>query len=255
MRVIKIGGRVQSSPALGAALASGWHAAPGALCVIHGGGDAVSAVQRTMGVEPVFVDGRRVTGAADIEILRMVLSGLENKRLVATLTAQGIAAVGLSGEDGSLLVAEQETGALGLVGTPVRVNTALVRHLLAGGYLPVISPLSAGERSGAATLNVNGDDAAAAIAIALEADELLFVADVAGVLLDGEALPELTSANASDLIARGIARGGMAAKLRAALRALAAGVPAVRIGDLSAIGNAELGSRMVNSRSPARQSA
>lgn len=255
MRVIKIGGRVQASPELGAALAAAWDAAPRALCVVHGGGDAVTAVQRTMGVEPVFVDGRRVTGAADIEILRMVLSGHENKRLVAMLTAQGIAAVGLSGEDGSLLVAEQETGAMGLVGTPIRVNSALLRHLLAGGYLPVISPLSAGERAGAATLNVNGDDAAAGIAIALEVDELLFVADVGGVLLDGEAVPELTSANASDLIARGIARGGMAAKLRAAQRALAGGVGSVRIGDLGAIGGAEVGTRMVNSRSPARQSA
>lgn len=253
-RVIKIGGRVQGLPELAAAIASAWRAAPRALCVVHGGGDAVTSVQRSLGAEPTFVEGRRVTTVADIGILRMVLSGLENKRLVAALSAQAIQAVGLSGEDGSLIVAEQE-GALGLVGTPTRVNAALLRHLLAGDFLPVISPLSAGDHEAVPTLNVNADDAAASIAAALDASELLFVADVPGVLVDGEPLPELTSANAADLIARGVARGGMAAKLRAAQRALASGVASVRIGGLDAIADADLGTRVVRTRIPARQSA
>lgn len=255
MRVIKVGGRVQANPELGVALAAAWRAAPRALCVVHGGGDAVTSVQRALGAEPTFVEGRRVTTADDVRVLRMVLSGLENKRLVSSLTAQGIAAVGLSGEDASLIVATQDGGTLGLVGTPSRVNAALLRHLLSGGYLPVVSPLGAGERDVARTLNVNADDAAAAIAAALGAAELLLVADVPGVLLDGEPLAELTSVNATDLISRGIARDGMAAKLRAAQHALAAGVAAVRIGDLRAIADAELGTRVVISRMSARQFA
>jgi len=255
MRVIKIGGRVQADSGLAAAIALAWRAAPRELCLVHGGGDAVTAVQRSAGAEPTFVGGRRVTTAADIDALRMVLSGVENKRLVSTLAAQGVPAVGLSGEDGSLIVAERERGPLGLVGTPVRVNAALLGLLLAGGFLPVLSPLSSGSEAGTPTLNVNADDAAAAVAAALGATELLFVADVPGVLLDGEALGELTSANAAALVARGIAGGGMAAKLRAAQRALAAGVAVVRIGDLQSIGDGARGTRLVLARAPARQSA
>lgn len=243
-RVIKVGGRVQASPELAATLAGAWRESPRALCVVHGGGDAVSSVQRALGAEPTFVEGRRATTAADVAVLRMVLSGLENKRLVASLTSLGVPAVGISGEDGSLIVAEQDGEALGLVGTPTRVNAALLRHLLAGGFLPVVSPVSASGGAGAATLNVNADDAAAAIAVAWRADELLFVADVPGVLLDGEPLPELTTAGATDLLARGVAAGGMAAKLRAAQRALAAGVAMVRIGDLQSVEDSGRGTRV-----------
>jgi acetylglutamate kinase len=242
--VVKIGGRAQSDPALPAALAAVWVAAPSSLVVVHGGGDEVSALQRALGTTPTFVDGRRVTSAADIELLRMALSGSANKRLVSALVSRSVAAVGLSGEDAALLTAAPlDPERLGCVGDPRQVNVALLQHLLDGGYLPVVSPLSRSEvgtvDSGA--LNVNGDDAAAIIAAALAADELLLVADVAGVLVNGCVIPALAPVGAGQLIASGGVSGGMVAKLEAALAALASGVARVRIGDVSAIHDSTCG--------------
>jgi acetylglutamate kinase len=116
------------------------------------------------------------------------------------------------------------------------VNVSLLLHLLDGGYLPVISPVSRniGLELGP-TLNVNADDAAAAIAVALEARELLLVSDVPGILDGDRVLGALTAAAAADLVARGTAGGGMAAKVNAALTAVRGGVPKVRVGDLSAL--------------------
>lgn len=242
MRVIKVGGRAQSDAALPGAIAAAWTAAPGSLIVVHGGGDEVSALQRAYGVTPSFVGGRRVTNAQDIELLRMALSGSANKRLVSALVSRGVSAVGLSGEDAALLVAAPlDPERFGAVGDPRQVNVALVRHLLDGGFLPVISPLSRGEPPTAGAgiesgvLNVNGDDAAALIAASIEADELLLVADVPGVMIDGAIVGELTPVGSGKLIASGVATGGMVAKLEAALAALASGVARVRIGDVSAI--------------------
>ena len=236
-RVIKIGGRPQTDPALPSALALAQRAAPGSLLVVHGGGDEVSTLQRMYGVEARFVGGRRVTSALDLEIVRMALSGSANKRIVSALLDAGVAAIGLSGEDGALLTADPlDPVRYGHVGTPSTVNTALLHQLLAAGYLPVLSPVS---RSTApaigATLNVNGDDAAAAIAAALGADELLLVSDVAGVLLDDQPVAAMGPEDAHRLIDDGTARGGMAAKLQAALSALDGGVLRVRISDIAAI--------------------
>ena len=263
VHVVKVGGRVQQDPALAASLADAWRArraAGGALVVVHGGGDEVSALQRLMGVEPAFVAGRRVTSPSDIETLRMALSGSANKRLVSRLVAAGVPALGLSGEDGALLVARRGEAALGAVGTPAAVDVALLAHLLAGGYLPVLSPLSADADADAdaddgAALNVNGDDAAAAIAAAAGAEELLLVADVPGVLLSGVVAPVLDVAAAHYAIASGEARGGMAAKLDAALVAIAGGVRRVRIGDLSAIGDSSRGTLIVAHGARDQQSA
>jgi acetylglutamate kinase len=131
---------------------------------------------------------------------------------------------------------------LGHVGVPRTVNVAFLKHLLSGGYMPVISPVSR-DASGTlgAALNVNGDDAAAAIAAALGAAELLLVADVPGVICDGTVIPSLSPDAARALIADGIAAGGMQAKLQAALNALAGGVPQVRISDLVAIDDPDRG--------------
>jgi acetylglutamate kinase len=175
----------------------------------------------------------------------MALSGSANKRLVAALNDQGVAALGLSGEDAGLLTATLlDADRYGYVGAPTSVNVTLLRHLLAGDVLPVISPVSrhaAATGDGPATLNVNGDDAAAAIAVALEADELLLVSDVAGVLVDGVAVEELEADDARQLIADGTATGGMGAKLQAALAALASGVARVRISDITAIESLDRG--------------
>jgi len=236
-RVIKIGGRPQLDPMLPMALAAAQRAAPGSLIVVHGGGDEVSTLQRLYGVEARFAGGRRVTSALDLEIIRMALSGSANKRLVSALVDVGVSALGLSGEDGALLTADpKDPGQYGHVGTPAAVNIVLLRQLLEAGYLPVLSPVSRStDPSMGATLNVNGDDAAAAIAAALGAEELLLVSDVAGVLLDERPVLTLGPEEAQRLIDDGVARGGMAAKLQAALSALDGGVLRVRISDITAI--------------------
>jgi acetylglutamate kinase len=247
MRVIKIGGRVQRDPRLAAAIAAQWAAARGSLCVVHGGGDAVSELQRQRGAAPRFVAGRRVTSDADIDALRMALSGSANKQLVSSLTAAGVAALGLSGEDASLLCARVlDAVRFGRVGTPTDVNVTLLRTLLLSGYLPVISPLARDvDALGGGALNVNGDDAAAAIAAALHAEELLLISDVPGVIVDGSPVATLPADAAADAVTTGIATGGMATKLRAALEALELGVPMVRIGGIDALGDPALGTMLV----------
>lgn len=247
IRVVKIGGRAQQAPALIPALASAWRVTPGALVVIHGGGDDVTALQRAMGRDPQFIDGRRVTTDDDIAILRMTLSGVVNKRLVAPLVADGIPAVGVSGEDAGLLSAEPiDTATMGRAGEPSRVDVRLVRHLLEGGFLPVISPLARDARSQSGdALNVNGDDAAAALAAALGATELLFIADVPGVLDKGGVLSSLDVDRMRALITARTVTAGMIAKLEASHRALAGGVARVRIADLAALADANRGTRIV----------
>ena len=244
-RVIKVGGRPQLDPALPGALAAAYAAAPGSLVVVHGGGDEVGTLQRLFGIEARFHGGRRVTSSLDLEIIRMALSGSANKRLVAALNDVGVAALGLSGEDAGLLRATPlDTDRYGHVGSPTMVNVRLLQHLLAGDVLPVISPVSrhAAVRDGEpSTLNVNGDDAAAAIAAALNAEELLLVSDVAGVLVNGVAVDELDADTAQQLIADGSATGGMSAKLQAALAALRGGVERVRISDITAIESLDRG--------------
>jgi acetylglutamate kinase len=244
-RVIKVGGRPQLDPALPGALAAAYAAAPGALVVVHGGGDEVGTLQRIYGVESRFHGGRRVTSALDLEIIRMALSGSANKRLVAALNDHGVAALGLSGEDAGLLSATPlDPDRYGYAGAPAAVKVSLLQHLLAGDVLPVISPVSrhaAAAKDEPSLLNVNADDAAAAIAAALQADELLLVSDVAGVLVDGVTVDDLDADAAQRLIADGSAAGGMGAKLQAALAALAGGVERVRISDIAAIESLDRG--------------
>lgn len=241
MRVIKVGGRVQSDPRLPQAVAEAWRETNGALCLVHGGGDEISALQRAMGHDPRFVGGRRVTTKRDLDVIRMALSGSSNKRLVATLLDAGVRAVGISGEDGALITATPvDPEILGHVGNPASVRTELLQTLMDAGYLPVISPIARSVVDGA-PLNVNGDDAAAAIATALSASDLLFLADVPGVL-DGDAVLAAIDADiAHALIANGRAGGGMAAKLTSAVRAAELGVPSVRIGGLEAVNHSSSG--------------
>jgi acetylglutamate kinase len=195
-------------------------------------------MQKALGHESVFVGGRRVTSKGDLDLLRMVLSGLVNKRLVNGLVAAGVSAIGLSGEDSALITAEMiDAATLGFAGRPTNVNSQLLRILMDVGNLPVISPVAYnGESAQGGALNVNGDDAAAAIAAALKAEELLLIADVEGVRDGhGEVLPAITLESARELIENGTAAGGMAAKLESAHSALLAGVDRVRICDLAGL--------------------
>ena len=244
IRVLKVGGRAQEDPALVGEIAAAWRAAPGALCVVHGGAVEIDRLQRALGATPRFVGGRRVTSTEDIETVRMALSGTANKRMVSALCALGIRAVGISGEDAAMLRAEPFDDALGLAGRPTSVRVDLIQLLLAGGFLPVIAPLAAGATGTTGALNVNGDDAAAAIAAALGASELLFVTDVDGVRRDGSKVDSLDRAGAAALLDSGAAEGGMAVKVASALGALAGGTARVRIGGTAAIRDASAGTTL-----------
>jgi len=247
-RVLKIGGRAQGDPRLVALIASA-RSRGDLIAVVHGGGDEVSALQQRLGLEPRFRGGRRVTGTEDLEVVRMVLSGTTNKRLVAQLISGGVPAVGISGEDGPLLVARVTDADYGRVGGAITAAPALVELLWSGGFVPVISPIGRDEEDGEGSgLNVNGDDAAAAIAVALGADELVLIADVPGVLdAAGAVVRELNAAAAQALVASGVAKGGMAAKLEAGAHAVRYGVGRVRIGNLHLIADAAAGTRLVMS--------
>lgn len=251
-RVIKIGGRAQGDPQLITQLAASTHRGE-SLVIVHGGGDEVSALQRRLGLEPQFRGGRRVTSVEDLELVRMVLSGATNKRLVAQLLNVGVSAVGVSGEDAGVLLAHITDPAFGRVGGAMTAHPQLLTHLWSGGFIPVVSPLGrdADDPQGGG-LNVNGDDAAAAIAAALGADELLLIADVPGVLDDaGRVMASLDDSVAQTLIAGGVAKGGMAAKLEAGALALRGGVRRVRVGDLRAITDVSAGTHLTLTHSPA----
>lgn len=242
VRVVKIGGRAQRDASLTARILEAVRAPGARVVVVHGGGDEVSALQRQLGVEPTFVDGRRVTRATDLEAVRMVLSGTVNKRLVAQLITAGVRAVGVSGEDGGLITARVTDATFGRVGGDVITDATLAADLLNGGWVPVISPLARDrEAPDGAGLNVNGDDAAASIAAGLGADELVFVADVPGVLEEGTVLAGIDSTAIAALVARGVVQGGMRAKLEAATMALRNGVRRVRIAGLAGITDPSVG--------------
>jgi acetylglutamate kinase len=241
--VVKLGGRVQSDPRLAGAIGALWDSAPGSLCIVHGGGDEVSALQRQLGREPVFIGGRRVTMPEDVDLVRMVLSGRANKRLVSMLSAAGVPAVGISGEDGDLLPAEViDAERFGRAGRPLDPDTHIIDTLLKAGWLPVISPVGTDVTSPAKdALNINGDDAAAAIAGAI-AGQLWMIADVAGVLgHEGGLVAQIDQNETEALVSSGVVTSGMRAKLEAGFSALAAGASVVRITSIEAFENERAG--------------
>lgn len=198
--------------------------------VVHGGGPMINDLLDRLGIASRFVRGKRVTDAATVEVVEMVLAGLVNKRIVQAINDQGGRAVGLSGKDARLMVCDPDDPELGFVGRPAEMNPEVLRQLFAGGMIPVVAPIGAGRQG--ETFNVNGDTAAGAIAGALRADRLLLLTDVAGVKdADGAVLTQLHPDEVTALIATGTIAGGMIPKAETALAAIAAGVRAVVILD------------------------
>jgi acetylglutamate kinase len=243
LRVVKLGGAALADGGWLDELAGAVVRADAASVIVHGGGPEISALCDRLAVPVAWHDGRRVTTPAALDAASMVLTGRVNKRIVGALVRAGADALGVSGEDAALLRAElAEGGALGRVGVVTSVRVTLLHQLLDIGLVPVISPISVGPD--ASPLNVNADEAAAAVAAALGADELVFLTDVAGVH-DGSVIrAELSVADAAAFVASGVAHGGMAVKLRAALAALESGVRAVRIGAPALLHEPELGTRV-----------
>ena len=198
--------------------------------IVHGGGPMINAMLDKLDIQSEFVNGKRVTDDATVEVVEMVLSGRVNKRIVQAINAQGGKAVGLSGKDANLVVCDQTNPDLGFVGSPNDVNPEILHTLFASNTIPVIAPLGAG-RNGE-TFNINGDTMAGAIAGALAADRLMLLTDVSGVKnKDGEVLTAMTAQQIRDMTDDGTIAGGMIPKTETALHALEQGVRAVVILD------------------------
>jgi acetylglutamate kinase len=239
-RVVKVGGSVLSDPAWLARFAEHVRGAEGPLVIVHGGGPEINALAERLGVAFTWVEGRRVTSPEVLDAAEMVLSGRINKRVVSALLDAGVNSVGISGVDGALITARvRDGGVLGRVGELASVHPGVLQALLAVGATPVVSPISRGTDGG--SLNVNADEVATGIAVALGAPELLYLTDVPAVRDGDVELAALTAAEARALVASGKATGGMAVKLDAARNALGGGVPCVRIGSLAILTDNEAG--------------
>jgi acetylglutamate kinase len=198
--------------------------------VVHGGGPQINQMLDRLQIKSHFIDGLRVTDAATMEVVEMVLAGSTNKHIVSAINAAGGKAVGLSGRDGNLLLATKQVLKkdgqeidLGFVGDPKTVDPHVLKTLAQGGMIPVIAPVSAGE--GGETYNINADTAAGTIAAAVGATRLLLLTDVVGVLdKDGKLLENLTVSQVRSLMTDGTISGGMIPKLETCLEAVEGGV-------------------------------
>jgi acetylglutamate kinase len=237
VKVIKLGGSLlddgnRRDRAL-ELIANAWHAGE-ELVLVHGGGKHVDAALAKIGIPKRTHAGLRITDDATLEVVVSVLGGTVNKMLVGELAARNIRAAGISGCDGATLTAipHEPVGGveLGHVGRVTGANRTLLRAMLTYGMLPVVSTVALGPDG--ALLNVNADSGAAAIAIALGANTLHFITDVAGLLdATGNVVPTLTAHDAHALLASDVVHGGMRPKLEAALSALQSGVATISIGE------------------------
>ncbi len=231
--VLKVGGAAMAEPRLTASFAQDialLRLAGIRPVVVHGGGPQISALSERLGLTPRFERGLRVTDAETLDVARMVLVGRINKDIVGQINRQGIAAAGLSGDDGDLIVAAPRgDGSLGFVGTVVEIRAALLETLLAD-FVPVIA--STATDGGGQAYNVNADETAAAIAVALRAEKLVYLTDVPGLYdEDEELLSEVSLAEAEALVANGIVRGGMIPKVEGVVQAMKGGVRRAHILD------------------------
>lgn len=198
------------------------------LVLVHGGGARLTDWLARLGIDSRFEDGRRVTDEASLEVAVAVLGGLVNAELVAALRSHGAPAVGLTGIDAGLLVAERVPG-LGRVARVAGARPAVLEAVLSRGFLPVVAPLATD--GDGAICNVNADEVAAGLAAALHA-RLLLLSDTDGVRdNDGRTIPRLDGPRAEELIAQGVITGGMVPKVRGALTVVRAGASEVVIAD------------------------
>jgi acetylglutamate kinase len=204
--------------------------------VVHGGGPQINAMLNRLQIKSNFVDGLRVTDAAMVEVVEMVLAGTVNKQVAAAINKAGALAVGISGKDGNLVRARKVTRTkkdpdsniervldLGFVGEPAHIDTRVLQAMRAADVIPVIAPVGVGEDG--ETYNINADTVAGAIAAALGAARLLMLTDVAGVL-DREKMlvPELSLADCERMMADGTISGGMIPKIETCMNAVRGGV-------------------------------
>jgi acetylglutamate kinase len=211
--------------------------------VVHGGGPQIGAMLKKLNIHSTFIDGLRVTDEAAVEVVEMVLAGSINKQIVTGINAAGGRAVGLSGKDGNLVIArklamsrtnpatgQKEPVDLGFVGEPETVNPEVLHAIMKSETIPVIAPIGVGRKG--ETFNINADTVAGAISCALNAERLVLLTDVEGVLdQDKKLISRLTVREARALIADGTISGGMIPKIQTAIDAVEGGVHAAVILD------------------------
>jgi acetylglutamate kinase len=211
--------------------------------VVHGGGPQINAMLQRLAIQSTFVDGLRVTDAAMVEVVEMVLAGTVNKMVAGLINRAGALAVGICGKDGGLIRARKLTRTrrdpsskveemldLGFVGEPEQVDVRVIHALTGAGLIPVIAPVGVGEDG--ATYNINADTVAGAVAGALSATRLLMLTDVPGVLdREGRLMPDLTLADSEAMRADGTISGGMIPKVETCAAAVRQGVKGATILD------------------------
>ena len=202
--------------------------------VVHGGGPEINTWLGKLGIEPQFKNGLRVTDAATMEVVEMVLVGRVNKEIVALINQAGGSAVGICGKDANLVKARpQGQEGIGFVGEVSSMNPRLLESLVKEGYIPVVSSVAADENGQA--YNINADTVAGELAAAVGAEKLILLTDTSGILEDykdpATLIPKLDIQQARDLIDRGVVAGGMIPKVNCCVRSLAQGVKAAHIID------------------------
>jgi acetylglutamate kinase len=243
--VLKVGGRLLEDESARKRLAQACAGAGRPVVIVHGGGCMVTELQRAFGIEAKFHEGRRITEPEHVGLVEMALSGAANKSLVRALAHAGLQPVGVSGCDGATVQAER-VPELGAVGVPRSVDPSLLQHLIAGGFTPVLSPISLDPEGQA--VNINADEVACAVAVAMRAERLLLLSDVSAVHVEGIPRAEIFDRDVEQLVVSGEAHGGMVPKLRAAAAATAQGVDEVCIGGLHVASLDELGGTCVRAQ-------
>ena len=233
--VLKISGHQIDDPEFLSELASTIASIASPVIIVHGGGKEISEMQKKLGIEPHYVDGVRVTDETSLAIVTMVLCGSVNKRLVRYLLSAGVDAQGISGIDRGIVRAEKMPHPeidMGYTGEVSTVNGEILLEMLLQGITPVLAPLSLGSDS---HYNVNGDHVAGAVAGAVNAERIIFLSNVEGVLINDAVTPELTPDETQALMDNGTIFGGMIPKVQTALHALQSGVQSAVITNLTGL--------------------
>jgi acetylglutamate kinase len=204
------------------------------IVIIHGGGNDISRMLNRLGIEPRFEKGLRITDLQTIEVVEMVLSGKNNKRIVSELQQKSLNAIGISGKDHNTIICRKQDSKgqdLGFVGEIIAIDPSILRLLFSNDIIPVISPIGTDEIG--LTYNINADTAAAAIASSLEAQKLIYMTDVDGIYMDfkdkNSVIPRITPEYGNSLVNDGIVSEGMIPKVKNCITALYSGINSVHI--------------------------
>lgn len=233
--VIKVSGHELDDAAYLAEFAAVVRDQQAPVIIVHGGGAEISALQKSMGIEPRYIEGVRITDSLSLKVVEMVLCGTVNKRLVRCLLDAGLDALGISGLDRGLVRAakmEHPAQDMGFTGTVTSVRGDILMAMLEQGVTPVIAPVCLGEGT---SYNVNADHVAGAIAASVDASRVVFLTNVQGVLVNEAVVPTLTPNQTRALITEGVIFGGMIPKVLTALHALETGVTRAVITNLEGL--------------------